>query len=243
MALSAPQSELPPLRMKLANDEAQFTVSPQSIHQVFYRVEQSRGYSYEGELWSPGFFVVDMQERDLAAIERRNNIQAGIDQDLGLIANGAHELIPADVAAGFLGAERTLQHHLVTPGVVARQLVDLLVAHQVDAAVAHVGNVQPAIVHGCHSSRGTHILLVALALGFQVDLGVGELQGGLQEQGDIFFLCGFGVGKDFFDGHFGGAFAGIFPTDAIGDNRQVEDQPGGGGDAAGLQAVFVKAPG
>ncbi|HET7228002.1 MAG TPA: glycogen debranching enzyme N-terminal domain-containing protein, partial [Chthoniobacterales bacterium] len=57
--VSAPQSELPPLRMKLANDEAQFTVSPQSIHQVFYRVEQSRGYSYEGELWSPGFFVVD----------------------------------------------------------------------------------------------------------------------------------------------------------------------------------------
>jgi predicted glycogen debranching enzyme len=66
--VSAAQSELPPLRMKVANDDAQFTVSPQSIHQVFYRVEQSRGYAYEGELWSPGFFVVDMQERDLAAI-------------------------------------------------------------------------------------------------------------------------------------------------------------------------------
>ena len=66
--VSAAQSELPPLRMKLANDDAQFTVSPQSIHQVFYRVEQSRGYAYEGELWSPGFFVVDMQERDLTAI-------------------------------------------------------------------------------------------------------------------------------------------------------------------------------
>src|SRR5438477_6981542 len=66
--VSVAQSELPPLRMKLANDDAQFTVSPQSIHQVFYRVEQSRGYAYEGELWSPGFFVVDMQERDLAAI-------------------------------------------------------------------------------------------------------------------------------------------------------------------------------
>jgi predicted glycogen debranching enzyme len=66
--VSAAQSELPPLCMKLANDNAQFTVSPQSIHQVFYRVEQSRGYAYEGELWSPGFFVVDMQERDFAAI-------------------------------------------------------------------------------------------------------------------------------------------------------------------------------
>jgi predicted glycogen debranching enzyme len=66
--VSAAQSELPPLRMKLAVDNAQFTVSPQSIHQVFYRVEQSRGYAYEGELWSPGFFVADMQERDVAAI-------------------------------------------------------------------------------------------------------------------------------------------------------------------------------
>ncbi len=66
--ISAAGSGLPPLRMKLANDHARFTVAPQSIPQVVYRIEQSRGYAYEGELWSPGSFHVDMQERNLAAI-------------------------------------------------------------------------------------------------------------------------------------------------------------------------------
>src|SRR6478736_8371376 len=66
--ISAADSGLPPLRIKLASDHAQFTVSPQSIQQVVYRIEQSRGYAYEGNLWSPGLFRVDMQERNLAAI-------------------------------------------------------------------------------------------------------------------------------------------------------------------------------
>src|SRR6266513_5052827 len=66
--LSAVDSVLPPLRIKLASDRAQFTVSPQNIHQVVYRIEQSRGYAHEGNLWSPGLFHVDMQERNLAAI-------------------------------------------------------------------------------------------------------------------------------------------------------------------------------
>src|SRR5438874_3919117 len=66
--ISAPDSGLPPLRIKLANDCAQFTVLPQIIHQVVYRIEQSRGYAYEGNLWSPGFFHVDMQERNMPAI-------------------------------------------------------------------------------------------------------------------------------------------------------------------------------
>src|SRR5207244_5188478 len=38
------------------------------IHQVVYRIEQSRGYGYEGNLWSPGLFHIEMQERNLAAI-------------------------------------------------------------------------------------------------------------------------------------------------------------------------------
>src|SRR5213082_2375229 len=66
--ISAVDSGLPPLRIKLANDRAQFTVLPQINHQVVYRIEQSRGYAYEGNLWSPGFFHVDMQDRNMAAI-------------------------------------------------------------------------------------------------------------------------------------------------------------------------------
>jgi predicted glycogen debranching enzyme len=66
--ITAAHSDLPPLRMKLANDRARFTVAAQNIHQVVYRIEQSRGYAYEGDLWSPGFFEVDMRGRDLATI-------------------------------------------------------------------------------------------------------------------------------------------------------------------------------
>src|SRR5262249_9074567 len=66
--ITAAQGGLPPLRMKLANDQAEFTVAPQVIHQVVYRIEQSHGYSYEGDLWSPGSFHIDMRERDHATI-------------------------------------------------------------------------------------------------------------------------------------------------------------------------------
>jgi predicted glycogen debranching enzyme len=66
--IAAAQSGLPPLRMKAANGEAEFTVSPQKIRQVVYRIEQSRGYAYEGDLWSPGFFRIDLRRRNTAAL-------------------------------------------------------------------------------------------------------------------------------------------------------------------------------
>ncbi len=37
-----------------------FTIAPSNIHQVVYRTEQQRGYAHEGDLWSPGFFQVDL---------------------------------------------------------------------------------------------------------------------------------------------------------------------------------------
>jgi predicted glycogen debranching enzyme len=66
--ITAPYTDLPPLRMKAGNGEAEFTVSPQTIHQVVYRIEQSRGYAFEGDLWSPGFFHIDLREHDSAAL-------------------------------------------------------------------------------------------------------------------------------------------------------------------------------
>src|SRR5437763_10735150 len=65
--INAAHSELPPLRMKLA-DKAAFTISPQEMDQVIYRSEQSRGYAYEGALWSPGFFQIDTHDRDLVGL-------------------------------------------------------------------------------------------------------------------------------------------------------------------------------
>src|SRR5213596_3393108 len=66
--IAAARRKLPPLRMQLHGREAAFTIAPCKIPQVVYRIEQQRGYSYEGELWSPGFFRVDLTERSTATL-------------------------------------------------------------------------------------------------------------------------------------------------------------------------------
>ncbi len=58
----ATRVRLPSLRMKLYDCEAAFTIAASTIPQVVYRIEQSRGYAYEGDLWSPGFFQVDLSK-------------------------------------------------------------------------------------------------------------------------------------------------------------------------------------
>jgi len=66
--ITSARRKLPPLRMRLHGREAAFTIAPAKIPQVVYRIEQQRGYSYEGELWSPGFFRVDLTERSTATL-------------------------------------------------------------------------------------------------------------------------------------------------------------------------------
>ncbi len=66
--IAAARRKLPPLRMQLHGRESAFTIAPSKIPQVVYRIEQQRGYSYEGELWSPGFFRVALTERSTATL-------------------------------------------------------------------------------------------------------------------------------------------------------------------------------
>jgi predicted glycogen debranching enzyme len=66
--IAASRRRLPPLRMQLHGRETAFTIAPAKIPQVVYRIEQQRGYAYEGELWSPGFFRVDLTERSTATL-------------------------------------------------------------------------------------------------------------------------------------------------------------------------------
>jgi predicted glycogen debranching enzyme len=66
--IAGARRKLPPLRMQLHGRESAFTIAPAKIPQVVYRIEQQRGYSYEGELWSPGFFRVELTERSTATL-------------------------------------------------------------------------------------------------------------------------------------------------------------------------------
>jgi predicted glycogen debranching enzyme len=60
--------KFPPLRMRLCGQASGFTIAPLKINQVIYRTEQARGYTHEGELWSPGFFQVDLADQSTATL-------------------------------------------------------------------------------------------------------------------------------------------------------------------------------
>ncbi|MEY2520984.1 MAG: hypothetical protein QOF24_2743 [Verrucomicrobiota bacterium] len=60
--------KFPPLRMRLCGRATAFTFAPSKINQVVYRTEQARGYAHEGQLWSPGFFQVDLADERTATL-------------------------------------------------------------------------------------------------------------------------------------------------------------------------------
>jgi len=66
--ITDPRRNIPPLRMRLCGQDAGFTIAPSQIHQLVYRTEQQRGYAHEGDLWSPGFFRVDLREQRTATL-------------------------------------------------------------------------------------------------------------------------------------------------------------------------------
>jgi predicted glycogen debranching enzyme len=53
-------SGYPPLRLKIYGRRATFTLDRDRLQNVHYRAEAERGYADAGELWSPGYFSVDL---------------------------------------------------------------------------------------------------------------------------------------------------------------------------------------
>jgi predicted glycogen debranching enzyme len=51
---------IPPLRMELLGQAAAFNMDCQLLRDLIYSVEKSRGYIYQGNLWSPGYFAIDV---------------------------------------------------------------------------------------------------------------------------------------------------------------------------------------
>jgi predicted glycogen debranching enzyme len=58
--LVAPDTGLPPLRTFLGGARAAFVLERERLSEVVYRVERSRGYDAQGDLWSPGYFQVEL---------------------------------------------------------------------------------------------------------------------------------------------------------------------------------------
>jgi predicted glycogen debranching enzyme len=58
--VSAVGSDLPPLRLFLGGAHARFVLEREHVAEVVYRVERSRGYDAQGDLFSPGYFQVEL---------------------------------------------------------------------------------------------------------------------------------------------------------------------------------------
>jgi predicted glycogen debranching enzyme len=54
--------DLPALRLMVFGRGATFTFDRKETDSIPYRTEQNRGYEWEGSLWSPGYFRVDLEE-------------------------------------------------------------------------------------------------------------------------------------------------------------------------------------
>jgi predicted glycogen debranching enzyme len=66
--IAADGGRFPPLRIVLHGRRAAFTVEEQRLAEVVYRVEGSRGHDQQGDLFSPGFFKVDLDHGEPVAL-------------------------------------------------------------------------------------------------------------------------------------------------------------------------------
>jgi predicted glycogen debranching enzyme len=66
--ISPARPGFPTLRMTLSGGNAAFNIAPANFSQVLYRIEQSRGYEHQGDLWSPGFFYLDLEVQQMATL-------------------------------------------------------------------------------------------------------------------------------------------------------------------------------
>ncbi|HTS28907.1 MAG TPA: amylo-alpha-1,6-glucosidase [Bryobacteraceae bacterium] len=56
--------DLPVLRLLIRGPSTAFTFDRKETHSIPYATERSRGYEWQGSLWSPGYFRSDLQEAD-----------------------------------------------------------------------------------------------------------------------------------------------------------------------------------
>jgi predicted glycogen debranching enzyme len=159
--------ELPPLRLALIGQCAALTLETRMMRELLFRVEESRGYEATGDMWSPGYFRVDLDQSHpatlLASSEPWAMVEAlapdeahqhELDRRLRLLAAARPE------ACSGPGAELVLASDafIITPA-----------GRLIDAARAHAaGDEVRSVIAGYHWftdwGRDTMISLEGLAL-------------------------------------------------------------------------------
>ncbi len=59
---------LPNLKLKIEGPRAKFTLDSRMIKNTYFRIESKRGYEAIGDLWSPGYFKVDLTLESFATL-------------------------------------------------------------------------------------------------------------------------------------------------------------------------------
>src|SRR5712691_725155 len=74
------EQPFPPLRLRLLGENTRLRHDIRMFEHVLYRVEKSRGYEYEGPLWSPGVIEAELTPEDdygiVASVERWEVMEA-----------------------------------------------------------------------------------------------------------------------------------------------------------------------
>lgn len=90
--------DFPPLHFKIEGQRAKFTLESRILRNTFFRIELRRGYESRGDLWSPGYFKVDLQPEKPATL---------------IVSTENWETIKALAPHEALNAERTRRHQLL----------------------------------------------------------------------------------------------------------------------------------
>jgi len=161
-------AQWPALRMMVhGGGKAGFTVRGEKTDDIIYRVEESRGYHYEGALWSPGQFRLDLEPgRDATLVlstEPWETVTA-IDPDTALVHERERRLRLVEQAAP--AARTGFAAELV---LAADQFVFTPAARVADAARARAhGDEARSVIAGYHWftdwGRDTMISLEGLTL-------------------------------------------------------------------------------
>lgn len=53
--------DFPPLQMKIVDNPATFTIDRRRRDNIYFRLEEARGYAFVGEHWSPGVFSIPLE--------------------------------------------------------------------------------------------------------------------------------------------------------------------------------------
>ena len=139
----------PPLRLKIYGLRATFALDGGKLQNVHYRTEERRGYDHTGELWSPGYFSVDVTKDVTATLvgstESWELIRALAPEE----AQGAeHERRERLLAAAAPAAREGVAAELV---LAADQFVITPSGRQEDAARAHAaGEEVRSVIAGYH---------------------------------------------------------------------------------------------